>query len=325
MRVCIIGCTGYLGSAIAKHLSNKKNQVIGVCRTLPKNKAFKKFFHKFIVGDIRNEKIHKKISESKSVAIIYTVSLNHIESEKNLKNSIETNLSPLMSLVNRINKEKYVKKFIYFSTMQVYGDYSKHNTVNEKIPRNNKNIYALTHSMCEDFLFMKRNSSNLQTLSLRLSNGYGYPVLSSCNCWWLVANDFCMSAIEKNYISLKSDGSPLRDFIHITDIALAVEKMLKKKSKIPAVFNLASGKTISMLEIAQMVRKINIDKGREIPIFIKDEKVTADYINKKIKRFKKKKNFKISTNKMIDLGIHSKIDINNGLKDTLNKLEEAVE
>ena len=323
MKVCIIGCTGYLGSAIARHLSDKNIQVIGVCRSIPKDKTFKNFFCKLIVGDIRDEKVHKKILSSKSTVVIYTISLNHIESEKDLKYSIEVNLSPLMNLVNRLTKKREVKKFLYFSTMQVYGNYSNENIIKEEMPRSNKNIYALTHSMCEDFLLMIRNSSNLQTSSLRLSNGYGYPVLSSCDCWWLVANDFCLSALKKHHISLKSDGSPMRDFIHITDIASAVEKMIKRTSKVPAALNLASGKTMSMLEIAQEVRKINIKEGRDIPIYIKDKKVTDDYVNKKIKKFKNKKIFKISNKKMKNLGIYPKIDINSGLKNTLKNLEAS--
>ncbi len=325
MKVCIIGCNGYLGSAIAVYLFRKKIDVVGVCRTIPNNKIFKNSFNKLIVGDIQEEKTQKKIASSKSNIVIYTVSLNHSESEKSLKNSISINFLPLTSLVKKLIKKGNVKKFLYFSTMQVYGNYSDRNIVHEKLPRNNKNIYALTHSMCEDYLLMIKNSSYLQTISLRLSNGYGYPELDSCDCWWLVANDFCLSATKKEAINLKSDGSPLRDFLHITDVALAVEKIIKYKGELPECMNLASGKTFSMLEIAQEVRKINKKKGKEIPIFIKDKKVNDKYMNMKINEFKNQKKFLISNKNMKNLGIYPKVSLKIGLKNTLERLEADIE
>ena len=80
--------------------------------------------------------------------------------------------------------------------MQVYGNYNKEKIISEKTKKNCKNIYALTHSMCEDILEIYSNFANITSTSLRLSNGYGYPELKTCDCWWLVVNDFC-SNVEK--------------------------------------------------------------------------------------------------------------------------------
>ena len=125
-------------------------------------------------------------------------------------------------------------------------------------------------------------------------------------------------------INLKSDGSPLRDFLHITDVALAVEKIIKHKGELPECMNLASGKTFSMLEIAQKVKKINKKKGKEIQIFIKDKKVTDKYMSKKINEFKNKKKFLISNKNMKNLGIYPKVSLNDGLKNTLESLEANI-
>ena len=76
------------------------------------------------------------------------------------------------------------------------------------------------------------NFGNITNTSLRLSNGYGYPELKTCDCWWLVMNDFCLNVEKKSRIILNSDGSPLRDFIHISDIANSVEKLLTTKKKL---------------------------------------------------------------------------------------------
>ena len=47
MEICIIGCTGYLGSKISEHLYKKGHQLYGVCRKFPKDEIkFKNYFHK---------------------------------------------------------------------------------------------------------------------------------------------------------------------------------------------------------------------------------------------------------------------------------------
>ena len=60
MIVCVIGCTGYLGSKISAHLYSKGYKVIGVCKKFPKIiKNLKKFF-KIIEGDITSVKLQKE-------------------------------------------------------------------------------------------------------------------------------------------------------------------------------------------------------------------------------------------------------------------------
>ena len=44
------------------------------------------------------------------------------------------------------------------------------------------------------------------------------PVLKNINCWWLVLNDLCRSAKKNGKITIKSDGTALRDFIALEDI-----------------------------------------------------------------------------------------------------------
>jgi nucleoside-diphosphate-sugar epimerase len=250
MITCIIGCTGYLGSKISSQLHRQGHKVIGVCRKFPKNnKKFKSIFFKVIEGDIENPEFQEKIFLNTFSSIVYTVSLNHKISEQNLSNSIRINYIPLMDICKNIVRNNINIKLIYFSTTQVYGDCAK-KKITEKTKKNFKNIYALTHSMCEDILEIFSKFNGLKYTSLRLSNGYGYPELKSCDCWWTVINDFCLNVQKNNTIKINSDGSNLRDFIHISDISFAVEKILLIKKKLPRVMNLCSGKTISILEIA---------------------------------------------------------------------------
>ena len=324
MIVCVIGCTGYLGSKISAHLYSKGYKVIGVCKKFPKNnKKFKKNFFKIIEGDITSVKLQKRIFSFTFSSIVYTVSLNHKISERNLNHSINVSYMPLLNICKHIAENKIKMKIIYFSTTQVYGDYSKEKIITEKTKKNHRNIYGLTHSMCEDILEIYSKYSGIQSTSLRLSNGYGYPVLKSCDCWWLVINEFCSMTQKKNQIKINSDGSPLRDFIHISDIANSVQKLLVIKKKLPKVMNLCSGKTISMLEIAKVIQKNSSIINKNPILYVEGKKIDKKNLIKKINFINKKDKFKISNNEMKKLNIKPKIDISNGIRKTLMNLKES--
>jgi UDP-glucose 4-epimerase len=323
MIICIIGCTGYLGSKISSQLYSQGHKIIGVCRKFPKNnKNFKSIFFKIIEGDITKTKFQEKIFLNTFSSIVYTVSLNHLISEKNLNKSIRINCIPLLNICHKIIKNNLNIKIVYFSTMQVYGNYKKKKIITEQTKKNCKNIYSLTHSVCENILETFSKFNGLKSTSLRLSNGYGYPELKSCKCWWLVLNDFCLNAQKNNKIIINSDGSPQRDFIHISDIADAVEKIMLTKKEVPKVMNLCSGETISMLEIADIIQK-KTSKTNKIPIlYVKGRLVDKKNLIKKIKTIKNKNRFKISNKEMKRLNIIPKIDILKGIEKTLLDIAE---
>ena len=205
--------------------------------------------------------------------------------------------------------------------MQVYGNYNKEKIITEQNKKNCKNIYALTHSMCEDILNIYSSFGNINSISLRLSNGYGFPRLKTCDCWWLVINDFCSNVEKKNEIKINSDGSPLRDFIHISDIALAVEKILNFKKKLPKVMNLCSGKTVSMLEIASIVKKKSYRIHKNPKIYVKNHELNEKDLVKKIRILKNKQRFKIKNNLMKKFKIIPKINLSEGIEKTLIDLK----
>ena len=150
MKICIVGASGYIGSKIVSHLK-KKNYLIAVTKKKNiKNKIFLNGINKLIVGDIRNKSTILKIIKAKPEIIIYTISLNHHNSEKNINHSINVNVKPLFSLCKNLKKIRRFKKIIYFSTMQVYGKINPGDLIEENSPKKLQNIYALTHSMCED-------------------------------------------------------------------------------------------------------------------------------------------------------------------------------
>ena len=204
--------------------------------------------------------------------------------------------------------------------MQVYGNYIEKDLITEKESKEIKNNYALTHSLCEDTLSIMNKYSFFNSICIRLSNGYGFPQLKTCDCWWLVINDFCISAIKKHKIIINSDGSPLRDFIHVDDIARGIYQLCITNKKIPPFINFAAGNTLSMLELASIVYNIGLKLDNKLKIEFQNRILDKNELKKRLRKLKNQKKFKISNKIMKDLKIKPKISLKNGIEKTLQDI-----
>ena len=300
-KIVILGASGYIGSYLANCLQNSHDIY---CHSRKKIKKIN--FRKNIIGDIKKKKTISEILKIIPDIIIYTISLNHFDSEKNKKKSIENNFIPLCKLVEQIKKKKLKTKIIYFSTMQVYGRELKGKLINEKNKKIINNIYSLTHSMCEDLLL--KNYIKVNSCSLRLSNTYGMPIFKKINCWWLVTNDFCKSAINNKKIVINSDGSALRDFISLSDLCNFVDILISKKKFIYPIVNVCSGKTISIKNLAYSISQ-NYFFKKKIKVIIKE------------KSYKKNNQFKYDNTLMKKLGFKKKSNFNKNIFNFLKILK----
>ena len=152
-----------------------------------------------------------------------------------------------------------------------------------------------------------------------MSNSYGSPTFIENNCWWLVINDLCRKAIENNEIRLKSDGSPLRDFIHGNDVVSAIQVLIETKENFDEnIINIASGTTCSILELAHNVSiKYKEKYNKEIPVVLNDNTVSES-----LPTFQSKQKFYIDISKIKQLGFKQKTSISEGISEIFNYLEE---
>ena len=151
-----------------------------------------------------------------------------------------------------------------------------------------------------------------------MSNSYGSPVFKDCDCWWLVINELCKEVYYNKKIVLKSDGTPLRDFIHYEDILKSLEYLLDdnlQKSD-SNTYNISSENVLSILEIAQII-KTAYEKRYSKSIEIEIGKNGASKKNKS-----KKKKYKISNKKIRNLGFKPNLSIEDGINEMFNYFDK---
>ena len=281
MKIVITGASGYIGSRLCLFLSENGHDITAVCSSkIPQQKGWTEKVKQFIVGDIRDEVIIEKISNLKADVIIHLVSLDHHDSEKKPSFVSEINVQPTWNLLDACTA-KGLKKFIYFSTIHVYGK-NQNGFVSEKQAITPFNAYALTHALSEEICNYYERKTETECINIRLSNSYGEPIFLDAKCWSLIVNDLTRSAFENKRIILNGDGSPIRDFIHYSDICNAIDSLVKNNIKNENTFHLSSSNSITMLDVAIRVKEVYFEiYGEEIPVFInKNERITEFTTNK---------------------------------------------
>jgi len=268
---------------------------------------------KVIIGDIRDESIISDLAEKQFDVVIHLISLDHHKSEDNPNFVSSINVMPIWNLLDKLTKNG-LKKFIYLSTIHIYGELPKEIITedHDSIPLN---AYGLTHLLSENICNYYNQKTETKCINVRLSNSYGSPVFSENNCWWLVINDLCKTAFSKNEIKLLSDGSPHRDFIHSSDICRAIEILIEAKDSFNQnIFHLASGETLTILELAYAIREVFKNRyQKEINICLSDDSISVKTRNEE--------RFAIDITRINELGFKPKTPLKDGVNELFDFLE----
>lgn len=266
-KVLVTGGNGYIGARLCLHLANEGYAVTPLCHSgIPDDVNWTSKMDSFVVGDVRNEELLAELAAKEYDVVVHLVSLDHNESNGLPSHVSSVNIAPVWSLLDVFSKHR-LKKFIYFSTAQVYGVLNNE-TVTELRKTKAQNAYGLTHDIGEVICEYYNRVSSIDCSVVRLSNSYGAPIFKENNCWWLVVNDLCKLAYSQKEIALQSDGTPLRDFIHGWDVCRGVQSIMETDTK-HSVYNLSAGVTLSIMEIAQKIRAVFLERyGIELPITV---------------------------------------------------------
>ena len=139
--------------------------------------------------------------------------------------------------------------------------------VTETTPKDPISYYALTKSVQEDLVTYFCNLSKINYSILRLQNVYG-PGQSLINPYTGVLGVFSNLARQNKEINVFEDGLMTRDFVFVDDVVKIICILLDKnnhKQKDKTIFNIGSGKKISILEVAKKI-KIFFNSSSDIKI-----------------------------------------------------------
>jgi Nucleoside-diphosphate-sugar epimerases len=311
-NILITGANGYLGAQLSQHLALSGHRITALCYPeAPRNSEWNELMEEVIVGSVADRAIIDELEKHSFDIIIHLVSMDQHQSQSVPPEMVtDVNVRPCWMLLAAFSK-RGLKKFIYFSTIHVYGTIPAI-SITENQPTNPGNVYALTHILCEKICDYYNHTTNVNCITVRLSNSYGHPVFPENNCWWLAVNDLCRSAYMKKSIKLLSDGSPQRDFIHGSDVCSAVELLCEKATKTidRNIYHISSSHTYTLLELAGLVKEVYEELyGSEIPVLTPTDSSVSDF-----SRFSGQARYKIDHSALQSLGFEPKCDMKEGIR-----------
>ena len=201
--------------------------------------------------------------------VIHLAAANEIECQTDPELALEVNGRGTHRLLKACLAAG-VKRFVYLSTFHVYGPEAAQPITEQTVTRP-VHPYAITHRLAEDLVNWYKHSYGMETLVLRLSNGYGYAADPQVQRWTLVFNDVCRQAAQRGEIRLRSRGTQHRDFVSLTDVGRGVLHFLN----LPpghwgdGLFNFGGQCSLSILQVAQRVAWEYLQsRGKETPVIL---------------------------------------------------------
>ena len=274
MKVLVIGGAGYIGSHVVKALMAKGHAVTvfdNLSSGLRQN-LFKE--NDFVHGDILNtEQLDKAFARGFDafihLAAFKAAGESMIEPEKYSVN----NLTGTINIMNAALKHD-CRKMVFSSSAAVFGE-PQYLPIDEKHPKNPENYYGFTKLNIEQIMQWYDKLKGLRFAALRYFNAAGYDpegILygleqNPANLLPVIMETACgmrkqLKVFGNDYDT--RDGTCIRDYVHVTDLAeahvRALDYISKNDRSLTVTLGSESGVTVS--EMLDAARRIT---GKEIP------------------------------------------------------------
>jgi dTDP-L-rhamnose 4-epimerase len=300
MKILVTGGAGFIGSFITDALVEEGHDVRILDSLEPqvhqnKTPDYLNPKAEFIKGDVRDASILKEALKDIEIVFHQAALVGVGQSMYQVKRYLEVNTLGTANLMDfLINSNNNVKKIIVASSMSTYGEGSYKcdkcgivnpslrteqqmktnqwelhcpscNNIVVPIPTKESkiqditSIYALSKKDQEDMVINLGKTYGIPTVALRYFNVYG-PRQSLSNPYTGVAAIF-MSRIKNNHPPIVyEDGMQSRDFVSVHDVVQANILAMKDNNANYEIFNVGSGKIITIKSIAEKLSKLyNVD------------------------------------------------------------------
>ena len=263
MNILVTGGCGFIGSNFINYILKKDPTVkifnidcLNYCANVSNVNSHSNY--KFIKGNITSKDLVLHILNEYSIdAIIHFAAQSHVDNS--FDNSLQYTTDNVMGthvLLQASKEYGKIKKFLHFSTDEVYGEVDlEHPGCHEKSLLNPTNPYAATKAAAEFLVRSYYHSFNLPVVIVRCNNVYGpnqYPEK--------LIPKFIKLLREGKLLTIHGNGSTRRNFIWAEDVARATE-VIFHKGELNEVYNIGTSQEYSVMDVATLLIKKMTNDG----------------------------------------------------------------
>ena len=276
-KVLITGGLGMIGSTLANKLVSLGAEVTLLDSLIkPYGANFfnvKKISHliKINISDIRDKESVKVLVQGKDIIINLAGQVSHNDSLQNPYLDTDINYIGHLNVLEAVKNNNPTAKILYSGSRLQFGKIIS-NPVAEDHPLNPLTPYAVNKTAAENLYLYYNRVFNIPVVLFRIANPYG-PRCQMQHSKYAIINWFIRNAMEDKEITIFGDGSQIRDYIYVDDLADAfilasVDENLKSE-----IFNIGCGAGTSFRDMVQYVVEV-VGKGK-----VKYQPWPQDYLN----------------------------------------------
>jgi len=250
----VTGGTGFIGSHLVEYLleRSKKAKVVVLARGEDGTSLetlyylYRRFGERvrFFRSDIRDYNNVKEAVRGVEVVYHLAAQTNPDRSIKNPRETFDVNIGGTINLLEACLQSAYVERVVIQSTSEVYGE-PQYIPIDEKHPLNSTHPYSASKIAAEKIAYSYFRTYGLPVVIARPFNAYGPRQRPPA-----VIPAFIERILKDEPIIVYGDGTQARDYVYVKDVVRGLYLLLEK-GRPGEVYNFATGRAISIMEIAQ--------------------------------------------------------------------------
>ena len=306
--ILVLASNSFSGSSFISHLLSVGQSVIGISRSPEVATVFRPYNaiadaenFQFLQVDLNADPdvIATLVSQHKIEIIVNFAAQSMVaQSWENPQDWYQTNVVSLANLCKPLINQKSIKKFIHFTTPEVYG--STTGWLNETFEFAPSTPYAVSRAAGDWHLKCLFENHGFPVVFTRAANVYG----PGQQLYRIIPRTI-LSALIGQKMPLHGGGQSIRSFIHMKDVSSALES-ITLSGRIGETYHISTDQMISIYDLVQNLADL-LDVNIENLIEIGPERPGKDFA------------YQLSSKKLrSELGWDDKIDLNQGLSETLS-------
>lgn len=267
-RCLVLGANGFIGGHLVERLAARGYEIRAFDRfgNRPLNFTVSNKVETF-TGDFLNRADLKEALRGIDFVFHLISTTTPATAENDPLIDVDTNIRSSIELLEECVSQKIKKVFFASTGGAIYGDADVQQPIAETVTPQPVSPYAIGKLTIEHYLRYFNRKHGLQTLVFRISNPYGERH-SPVNRQGVIPI-FLHQIAEGQPITVLGDGSMVRDYLYVGDVAELIAQTFEKATQ--PLYNLGSGQGVALNELVEVIQRVT---KREVKIEHKPKPTT---------------------------------------------------
>jgi UDP-glucose 4-epimerase len=245
----VIGA-GFIGTAASRALARRGRRVTVLTRstapTIPGG-----IVDRVLVGDVCDPSVLGEALKQVSDIVYCAGGALPVEAERDPRGELERDTAPLLAVLEALTRHPHARLLLVSSGGTIYGEPARV-PVDESQPLNPRSAYASIKVTAERYLEHHRTVHGVASTALRCANVYG-PGQVPYRSQGVIATLLASAATGREVV-VYGDGSAVRDYVHVDDVAQVIARLAELEA-LPPALNVGSGVGTSLIDVLELVER----------------------------------------------------------------------